>query len=110
MVLLMTNACTLCARNERFKTLEGSNKSDLHLWKAVEEEPVMHGSDKVLVPKCRSQPAFSSFMFPDHGMCMSFTAQGHKAHMVFAPLESPYSDKVVNGEQYAVESPHKRHT
>lgn len=61
----------------------------------VEEEPVMHASEKILVPKRRSKSAFSSFMFPDHGARMSFAARGHKAHMVFAPLESPYSDKVV---------------
>ena len=34
-------------------------------------------------------------MFPDHGAGMSFVARGHKADMVFAPLESPHSDKVV---------------
>ena len=38
-------------------------------------------------------------MFPDHGMRMSFAARGHKVHMVFAPLDSPYSDKVVNGDR-----------
>ena len=44
---------------------------------------------------CAHETAFASFMFLDHGACMSFAAQGHKAHMVFAALESPYSDKVV---------------
>ena len=44
---------------------------------------------------CAHEIVFSSFMFLDHGARMSFAAQGHKAHMVFAALESPYSDKVV---------------
>ena len=82
MVLLMANACTLCACNQRSRALEGSNKSDLHLWTAVEEEPVMYTSEKVLVPKRRSKSAFLSFMFPNHGARMTFAAQGHKAHMV----------------------------
>ena len=43
---------------------------------------------------CAHEIVFSSFMFLDHGTRMSFAAQGHKAHMVFAALESPYSDKV----------------
>ena len=64
----------------------------------VEEGPVMHASEKALVPKQRSKSAFWAFMFPNHGAHMSFAAWDHKAHMVFAPLELPYSDKVVNGE------------
>ena len=48
---------------------------------------------------CAHETAFLSFTFPDHGVHISFAAQEHKAHMVFAPLESPYSDKVVNSEQ-----------
>ena len=44
---------------------------------------------------CVHETAFSSFMFPKHGVHMSFAAQGHKVHMVFAPLESPFSDNVV---------------
>ena len=44
---------------------------------------------------CAHEIAFSLFTFLDHGARMSFAAQGHKAHMVFAALESPYSDKVV---------------
>ena len=60
----------------------------------VEEEPVMHASEKALVPKQRSKSAFWAFMFPNHGAHMSFTAPEHKAHMVFA-LELPFSDKVV---------------
>ena len=36
--------------------------------------------------------AFSSFMFPNYGMHMSFAAREHKLFMVFAP---PCSDKVV---------------
>ena len=41
---------------------------------------------------CTHETAFLSFM---SGMRMSFAAWGHKARMVFAPLESPFSDKVV---------------
>ena len=59
----------------------------------------MHGSDKVLVPNNMSQSAFSSFMFPDHGVRMSFAAPEHKAHMVFTALDLPYSDMVVNNER-----------
>ena len=44
---------------------------------------------------CAHETAFSSFLFPDHGARMSFAAWGHKAHMVFTPLDLPYSDKVV---------------
>ena len=44
---------------------------------------------------CALETAFSSFMFPNQGAHMSFAAWGHKVHMVFAPLELPYSDKVV---------------
>ena len=58
----------------------------------------MHASKKVLVPKCRSKSAFSSFIFSSQGACMSFAAQGHKVHILFAPLEPPSSDKVVNNE------------
>ena len=47
-------------------------------------------------------------MFPNHGMHMSYAARGHKAHMLFALLELSYSDKVVNGEWCAVESPDKQ--
>ena len=41
------------------------------------------------------ETAFSSFLFPNHGVRMSFAARGQKSHMLFAPLELPYSDKVV---------------
>ena len=41
------------------------------------------------------ETAFSSFMLPDHGERMSFAARGHNSHMFLAPLELPYSDKVV---------------
>ena len=44
---------------------------------------------------CAHETAFSSVMFPDHGMRMSFAARGYKAHIVFAPLELPFSDEVV---------------
>ena len=44
---------------------------------------------------CAHETAFSSFLFPNRSTRMSFAAQGYKAHMVFAALESPYSDKVV---------------
>ena len=44
---------------------------------------------------CAHETAFLSFMFPNHSMLMSFAARGHKAYMVFAPLELPYSDRVV---------------
>ena len=44
---------------------------------------------------CAHETAFLSFMFPNHGACMSFAAWGHKLHMVFAPLELSYSDKVL---------------
>ena len=30
-----------------------------------------------------------------HGTRMSFAARGYKSHMLFAPLEWPYSDKMV---------------
>ena len=59
----------------------------------------MYASEKVLVPKRRSKSAFSSFKFPDHGAGISFAARGHKAHMVFTPLDLPYSEMVVNGER-----------
>ena len=52
---------------------------------------------------CAHEMAFSSFVFPDNGACMSFAARGHKSHMMFAPLDLPYSDMVVNGEWCAVE-------
>ena len=67
----------------------------MHPHKAVEEEPVMHASEKALVPKRKSKSAFWAFMFPDHGVRMSFAAPEHKAHIVLAPLELPYSDKVL---------------
>ena len=38
---------------------------------------------------------FSSFLLPDHDARMSFAARGQKTHMLFAPLEWPYSDKLV---------------
>ena len=57
---------------------------------------------------CAHETAFASFMFPDHGTRMSFAARGHKEHMVFTPLDLPYSEMVVNGERCAVESPDKR--
>ena len=44
---------------------------------------------------CAHETAFSSVMFPDHGTRMSFAARGQKLHMLFAPLELPYSYKVV---------------
>ena len=56
----------------------------------------MHASKKVLVPKRRSKLAFSSFLFPDHGARLSFAARKYKSDMVFAPLELPYSDKVLD--------------
>ena len=44
---------------------------------------------------CAHETAFSSCLFPDHGARMSFAARVQKSHMLFAPLELPYSDKVV---------------
>ena len=44
---------------------------------------------------CAHEITFSSFMFPNHSMRMNFAAQGQKSHMLFAPLELPYSDKIV---------------
>ena len=43
---------------------------------------------------CAHETAFSSVMFPDHGMRMSFAARGDKSHMVFTPLDLPYSEMV----------------
>ena len=43
---------------------------------------------------CAHEIAFSSFMFPDHGTRMSFAARGDKSHMVFTPLDLPYSEMV----------------
>ena len=56
---------------------------------------MINASAKVLLPKQRRKSAFSSFMFPDQSTHISFAARGHKVHIVFAPLELPYSDKVV---------------
>ena len=39
--------------------------------------------------------AFSSFLLLDHDARMSFAARGQKTHMLFAPLELPYSDNVL---------------
>ena len=44
---------------------------------------------------CAHEAAFSSFMLPNHGARMSFAARGHTSHMLLAPLELPYSNKVV---------------
>ena len=44
---------------------------------------------------CAHETAFSSFLFPDHGVRLSFATRKYKSHMVFAPLELPYSDKVL---------------
>ena len=44
---------------------------------------------------CAHETVFSSFMFPDHVAHMSFAARGQKLHMLFGPLELPYSDKVL---------------
>ena len=44
---------------------------------------------------CAHETAFLSVMFPDHGTRMSFAARGYKAHIVFAPLELPFSDEVL---------------
>ena len=43
---------------------------------------------------CAHETALSSFMFPDHGTRMSFAARGDKSHMVFTPLDLPYSEMV----------------
>ena len=43
---------------------------------------------------CAHETAFSSVMFPDHGTRMSFAARGDKSHMVFTPLDLPYSEMV----------------
>ena len=48
-----------------------------------------------VVTNRKSCAPFSSVMFPDHGTRMSFAARGYKAHIVFAPLDWSYSDKVV---------------
>ena len=48
---------------------------------------------------CAHEIAFLSFMFPDHGACMSFAARVQKSHMVFTPLDLPYSEMVVNGDR-----------
>ena len=44
---------------------------------------------------CVHEIAFSSFLLPNHVVRMSFVARGQKTHMLFAPLEWPYSDKLV---------------
>ena len=44
---------------------------------------------------CAHETAFLSSRFPNHATRMSFAARGHKSHMLFAPLELPYSDKVL---------------
>ena len=53
------------------------------------------------------ETAFLSFLFPNHGVHMSFAAWGNKMHMVFTPLHLPYSEMVMNGEWCALESPDK---
>ena len=44
---------------------------------------------------CAHAIAFLSFLLPNHDAHMSFAARGQKMHMLFAPLEWPYSDKLV---------------
>ena len=47
-----------------------------------------------VVTNRKSCAPFSSVMFPDHGTRMSFAARGDKSHMVFTPLDLPYSEMV----------------
>ena len=90
------NKCVGLATNgSTIILLQHASRSCRGLWVGIVVAGNLQGFVGTNRKLCAHEIALSSFLLPDHDMRISFAAWGQKSHMLFAPLQLPYSDRVL---------------